>query len=107
MIQTTELASCYDLHDGDVICYVLCTFQNLIKLVENYFYVIGALSNIPQFFQHLRDNLEALQFDEDEEGNDEGESVKTDMLLGQSDDPLFPYGSDDVAIHIPSPPGNY
>ncbi|CAL8093238.1 unnamed protein product [Orchesella dallaii] len=63
-----------------------------------------ALSNIPQFFQHLRDNLEALQLDDDDDESDSSNS----KILGQSGDGMFLYGNDDEGrpINIPHPPEN-
>lgn len=62
----------------------------------------GALSNIPQFFQHLRSNLEALQFEEDDDDSEETDSGRT---MGQSDSGV--YGNDDETkvLNIPQPAG--
>lgn len=72
----------------------------------------GALSNIPQFFQHLRSNLEALQLDDDdeEEDSEETELGKNERPhLGQSGaDAMFMYGNEDEQgrnLNIPHIPG--
>lgn len=71
----------------------------------------GALSNIPQFFQHLRSNLEALQQDDDDEEEDsEEESAMNERpLMGQSGaDAMFLYGNEDEhgrTLNIPHIPG--
>lgn len=67
----------------------------------------GALSNIPQFFQHLRSNLEALQLDEEDEESEEADSGKYERPLGQPGDAMLYYGNEDEgrAPIIPHLPG--
>lgn len=54
---------------------------------------LGALSNMGKFFEHLRENLEALQKDESSAGDREGSQLERRGENSGMDE-----GDDDVAV---------